>query len=60
MIRAACKLSLLVVSVATVCVPLVGTALGLAHGTRQFVSKELCDALLTLPLVLSRTIDAVR
>ena len=56
MIWAAFKLSLLVVSVSTVFVTLVGTALAFALAKRQFVGKELCDALLTLPMVLPPTV----
>jgi molybdate transport system permease protein len=56
MIWAAFKLSLLVVSVSTVVVALIGTALGFALAKRQFVGKELCDAVITLPMVLPPTV----
>jgi molybdate transport system permease protein len=56
MIWPAFKLSLLVVSVATLLISVVGTALGFVLAKRQFRAKELCDALLTLPMVLPPTV----
>jgi molybdate transport system permease protein len=56
MIWPAFKLSLLVVSLATLLVGAVGTALGFVLAKRQFRAKELCDALLTLPMVLPPTV----
>jgi molybdate transport system permease protein len=56
MIWPAFKLSLLVVSLATVLVAVVGTSLGFLLAKRQFRAKELCDAVLTLPMVLPPTV----
>jgi molybdate transport system permease protein len=56
MIWPAFKLSLLVVSVATLLIGMVGTAFGFVLAKRRFRGKELCDALLTLPLVLPPTV----
>ena len=56
MIWPAFKLSLLVVSLATLLISVVGTALGFVLAKRQFRAKELCDALLTLPMVLPPTV----
>jgi molybdate transport system permease protein len=56
MIWPAFKLSLLVVSIATVLISVIGTALGFVLAKRQFRAKELCDALLTLPMVLPPTV----
>jgi len=56
MIWPAFKLSLLVVSLATLLVGAAGTALGFVLAKRQFRTKELCDALLTLPMVLPPTV----
>jgi molybdate transport system permease protein len=56
MIWSAFKLSLLVVSLATLLVGVVGTAFGFVLAKRQFRAKELCDALLTLPMVLPPTV----
>ena len=56
MIWPAFKLSLLVVSLATLLIAVVGTALGFVLAKRQFRAKELCDALLTLPMVLPPTV----
>ena len=56
MIWAAFKLSLLVVGVATLLISVVGTALGFVLARRQFRAKELCDAFLTLPMVLPPTV----
>ena len=56
MIWPAFKLSLLVVSFATVLISVIGTALGFVLAKRQFRAKELCDAFLTLPMVLPPTV----
>ena len=56
MIWPAFKLSLLVVSLATVLIGVVGTALGFLLAKRQFRARELCDAVLTLPMVLPPTV----
>jgi molybdate transport system permease protein len=56
MIWPAFKLSVLVVSLATLLVGVVGTALGFLLAKRQFRAKELCDAVLTLPMVLPPTV----
>jgi len=56
MIWPAFKLSLLVVTVATFLVGVVGTGLGYVLAKRQFRAKELCDAILTLPMVLPPTV----
>jgi molybdate transport system permease protein len=56
MIWPAFKLSLLVVSLATVLIGVVGTAFGFLLAKRQFRAKELCDAVLTLPMVLPPTV----
>jgi molybdate transport system permease protein len=56
MIWAAFKLSLLVVSVATVGIAVAGTALGFLLAKRDFRGKELLDSLLTLPMVLPPTV----
>jgi molybdate transport system permease protein len=56
MIWPAFKLSLLVVSLATLLIGVVGTACGFVLAKRQFRAKELCDALLTLPMVLPPTV----
>ena len=56
MIWPAFKLSILVVSVATLLIGVAGTALGFVLAKRQFRAKELCDALLTLPMVLPPTV----
>lgn len=50
------KLSLLVVSFATVIVGLVGLALALLLAKREFWGKEFLDAVLTMPLVLPPTV----
>lgn len=52
MIWTAFKLSLLVVTVATFLVGAVGTGLGYVLAKRQFRAKELCDAVLTLPIMV--------
>ena len=56
MIWSAFKLSLLVVSFATLSVSVIGIALGFVLAKRQFRAKELCDAILTLPMVLPPTV----
>jgi molybdate transport system permease protein len=56
MIWPAFKLSLLVVSIATLFVAVVGTAFGFVLAKRQFRAKELLDAFLTLPMVLPPTV----
>ena len=56
MIWPAFKLSLLVVSFATLFVSVIGIALGFILAKRQFRAKELCDAFLTLPIVLPPTV----
>ncbi|NQU10526.1 molybdate ABC transporter permease subunit [bacterium] len=56
MIWPALKLSLLVVSVATVLVTVSGTAFGYLLAKRRFIGKELLDALLTMPMVLPPTV----
>ncbi len=56
MIWPAFKLSLLVVSLATILIGVAGTAFGFVLAKRQFRAKELCDALLTLPMVLPPTV----
>ena len=56
MIWPAFKLSLLVVTLATLLIGVAGTALGFVLAKRQFRAKELCDALLTLPMVLPPTV----
>ncbi|MBA2339345.1 MAG: molybdate ABC transporter permease subunit [Pyrinomonadaceae bacterium] len=56
MIWQAFKLSLLVVSISTVIVTVLGTAAAFLLAKRNFPGKELLDALLTLPLVLPPTV----
>ena len=56
MIWAAFKLSLLVVSVATLLIAIAGTACGYMLAKRHFRGKELLDSLLTLPMVLPPTV----
>jgi molybdate transport system permease protein len=56
MIWPAFKLSLLVVSVATVAVALLGTALAFVLARREFRAKEVLDSLVTLPMVLPPTV----
>jgi molybdate transport system permease protein len=52
----ALKLSALVATMATALVAIAGTALGYVLAKRQFRGKELCDAFLTLPMVLPPTV----
>jgi molybdate transport system permease protein len=56
MIWHALSLSLLVVSIATIAIALIGTAFGYLLAKRQFRGKELLDAILTLPMVLPPTV----
>jgi molybdate transport system permease protein len=50
------RLSLLVVSIATILISVVGTALGFLLAKRKFRGKDLLDAILTLPMVLPPTV----
>jgi molybdate transport system permease protein len=52
----ALKLSALVATMATALVAIAGTALGYVLAKRHFRGKELCDAFLTLPMVLPPTV----
>jgi molybdate transport system permease protein len=56
MIASAFKLSLWVVSLATLLVGVSGTAFGFLLAKREFRAKELLDSLLTLPMVLPPTV----
>ncbi len=56
MIWSAFKLSVLVVSVATLAVTVVGTALAFLLARREFRAKEALDSLVTLPMVLPPTV----
>ncbi len=56
MIWSAFKLSVLVVSVATVGITLIGTALAFILARREFRAKEFLDSLVTLPMVLPPTV----
>ncbi|HEV2245042.1 MAG TPA: molybdate ABC transporter permease subunit [Terriglobia bacterium] len=56
MIWSAFKISVLVVSVATVAVTLAGTALAFLLARRDFRGKEALDSLVTLPMVLPPTV----
>jgi len=56
MIEPAFKLSVIVVSLATVFVSVAGIGLGFVLAKRQFHGKELCDAVITLPMVLPPTV----
>jgi molybdate transport system permease protein len=56
MIWPAFKLSLLVVTLATLLIAVVGTGFGFLLAKRQFRARELCDAVLTLPMVLPPTV----
>jgi molybdate transport system permease protein len=56
MIWHALKLSLLVVSIATLIIAVIGTALGFLLAKRRFRGKDLLDAILTLPMVLPPTV----
>ena len=50
------RLSLLVVSIATIVISVAGTALGFLLAKRKFRGKDLLDAILTLPMVLPPTV----
>jgi len=50
------RLSLLVVSIATIVISIAGTALGYLLAKRTFRGKDLLDAVLTLPMVLPPTV----
>jgi molybdate transport system permease protein len=56
MIWQALRLSLLVVSIATIIISVIGTAFGYLLAKRQFRGKDFLDALLTLPMVLPPTV----
>jgi molybdate transport system permease protein len=56
MIWHALRLSLLVVSIATIGIAVVGTAFGFLLAKRRFRGKDLLDAVLTLPMVLPPTV----
>ncbi len=56
MLWQALRLSLLVVSVSTLAIALVGTAFGYLLAKRHFRGKEILDAFLTLPMVLPPTV----
>jgi molybdate transport system permease protein len=56
MIAEALKLSLLVVSIATIVIALAGTFLGFLLARYRFRGKDLLDAVLTLPMVLPPTV----
>jgi molybdate transport system permease protein len=56
MIWPSLKLSLLVVSIATLLIGVVGTALGFLFAKRSFRGKDVLDALFTLPMVLPPTV----
>lgn len=56
MIWNALRLSLLVVSIATVLIGLVGTAFGYLLARCNFRGKDILDAILTLPMVLPPTV----
>jgi molybdate transport system permease protein len=56
MIWPALRLSLLVVSIATLVISIAGTALGFLFAKRTFRGKDLLDAIFTLPMVLPPTV----
>jgi len=56
MIWNALKLSILVVSISTILIALIGTAFGYLLARRNFKGKEVLDAVLTLPMVLPPTV----
>jgi molybdate transport system permease protein len=56
MLWQALRLSVMVVSVATLAVAVAGTALGYLLAKRRFRGKEVLDAVLTLPMVLPPTV----
>jgi molybdate transport system permease protein len=56
MVWFALKLSLLVVSLATIIIGVAGTALGFLFAKRSFRGKDFWDAIFTLPMVLPPTV----
>jgi molybdate transport system permease protein len=56
MIWQALRLSILVVSLATIAIALIGTAFAYLLAKRDFRGKEFLDAILTLPMVLPPTV----
>jgi molybdate transport system permease protein len=56
MIWPSLRLSLLVVSLATLIIGVVGTALGFLFAKRSFRGKDILDAVFTLPMVLPPTV----
>ncbi len=50
------QLSLLVVSIATIAITLIGTAFGYLLAKRNFRGKDILDAILTLPMILPPTV----
>jgi molybdate transport system permease protein len=56
MIWQSLKLSLLVVSIATIFISVIGTLLGFMLAKREFRGKDFLDAVLTLPMVLPPTV----
>jgi molybdate transport system permease protein len=50
------KLSLLVVSIATIAITVIGTAFGYLLAKRNFRGKDILDAVLTLPMILPPTV----
>jgi len=56
MIWNALRLSLLVVSIATIVISVVGTAMGFLLAKKSFRGKDFLDAVLTLPMVLPPTV----
>jgi molybdate transport system permease protein len=56
MLWQALRLSLMVVSVATLAIAVAGTALGYLLAKRRFRGREILDAVLTLPMVLPPTV----
>jgi molybdate transport system permease protein len=56
MVWPALKLSLLTVSIATLVISVLGTALGFMFARRRFRGKDFLDAIFTLPMVLPPTV----
>lgn len=56
MIGSALKISLIVVSISTILIGLIGTAFGYILARRHFWGKDFLDAVLTLPMVLPPTV----
>jgi ABC-type glycerol-3-phosphate transport system permease component len=56
MIWNALKLSLLIVSISTIAIAVLGIAFGFLLARRRFPGKDLLDAALTLPMVLPPTV----